>query len=569
MFVVDDALLAAAARAILECVAPLVVEQLIPQDRIRRFLGRDPQRLAFKRALQETLDEFAKTHPDQAEPFFDKGFIAGPAAPILARCLAPGDGASAKALAGAWADQLADALPNREEWIAQAEPAAADLIDSLTRHLRERDEFRPLLDSKALDSTAAQTAETVAAIHELSSLVEDAFRLQSRAPDPLAGYIRDFRAFCDERTRMFVGREFLLEEIDHHLRDPGFPSGYIVVRGEPGIGKSALMAHLVQARGYVHHFNIALQGLISPEEFLGNVCAQLIVRYELPYQELPLPRATRDGLFLTELLDAAAARAREMSELPIVIAVDALDEAEHQVSENVLRLPPELPDGVYVLATTRPKDDSHLQVDRERAIPLDDNDPRNQEDIRAYVSAQLIGDERERFAQRIAEWETDEEEFIHTLTERSEGNFMYLVHVMRDISSGRLTKENVADVEELPRGLDAYYSRHWREMKDADRDRFRKYQEPVVSMLATAREPVAAARILEWVNARSGRAEMTLTDVVEVLGEWREFLDVGKTDPPSFRIYHASFREFLDHTVNLDAYRRAAVKSTLTKIRPR
>jgi hypothetical protein len=88
-------------------------------------------------------------------------------------------------------------------------------------------------------------------------------------------------------------------------------------------------------------------------------------------------------------------------------------------------------------------------------------------------------------------------------------------------------------------------------------------------MLATAREPVTAARLLEWVDARPGRADTTLADVIEVLGEWREFLDVGETDPPTFSIYHASFREFLDQTVNLDAYRRVAVKSTMAKIHPR
>ena len=54
-----------------------------------------------------------------------------------------------------------------------------------------------------------------------------------------------------------------------------------------------------------------------------------------------------------------------------------------------------------------------------------------------------------------------------------------------------------------------------------------------------------------------------------MLREWRDFLDVGETDPPTFRIYHASFQEFLDQTVNLAAYRRVTVKSAVAKIRPR
>ena len=37
--------------------------------------------------------------------------------------------------------------------------------------------------------------------------------------------------------------------------------------------------------------------------------------------------------------------------------------------------------------------------------------------------------------------------------EKSAGNFMYLVHVLRDIASGALTAANVDDIEKLPQGL--------------------------------------------------------------------------------------------------------------------
>lgn len=40
----------------------------------------------------------------------------------------------------------------------------------------------------------------------------------------------------------------------------------------------------------------------------------------------------------------------------------------------------------------------------------------------------------------------------------------------------------------LPRGLKSYYQRHWRDMKDADPDRFSKVQRPVLCFLAISRD---------------------------------------------------------------------------------
>jgi hypothetical protein len=99
-------------------------------------------------------------------------------------------------------------------------------------------------------------------------------------PLPVSQLIHSFAAHIQEKTRGFVGRGWIMQRIDEHLKDrEKFPSGYILITGEPGIGKSALLAQLVKECGYFHHFNIALQGIRSPRHFLTNVCAQLIVRY--------------------------------------------------------------------------------------------------------------------------------------------------------------------------------------------------------------------------------------------------------------------------------------------------
>ena len=186
-----------------------------------------------------------------------------------------------------------------------------------------------------------------------------------RAPASLSRNIRsrEFRTLIDERTRSFVGRDFVFEAIDQAIADPEFPSGYIIIQGEPGIGKTALIGQLVKQRDYVHHFNIGPAGIRSAGDFLANVCAQLIVRYGLDHLVLP-PKATEDSGFLMQMLAEAAEKAEGE---PVVVLVDALDEAESTAlppDENRLLLPPALPPGVYFVVTTRELHDRRLSADQ-------------------------------------------------------------------------------------------------------------------------------------------------------------------------------------------------------------
>jgi hypothetical protein len=272
-------------------------------------------------------------------------------------------------------------------------------------------------------------------------------------PAPLATRVRtrEFGTLVRERTRTFVGREFVFDAIREALDDEGFRSGYVVLRGEPGIGKTAIVAQLVKDLACVHHFNIAPLGIRSAEAFLANVCAQLILRYGLDYASLP-PEATKDGGFLAGLLEEVAS---VPANLPVVVAVDALDESEDAgaaTGANRLFLPPHLPDRVYFVVSARDGADSGLYVDARRDIDLRDDDARNVDDVRTYVR-QYVDTNRDRMTPRIEQWAIPEDEFVSVLTQKSAGNFMYLVHVLRDIRDGVLNSSTVDDIRKLPRGL--------------------------------------------------------------------------------------------------------------------
>jgi hypothetical protein len=372
-------------------------------------------------------------------------------------------------------------------------------------------------------------------------------------------YTAKFKALIDERTKNFVGREFIFKAIDDFLNDIKFPSGYIIISGEPGIGKTALLAQLVKQRGYVHHFNTVLQNIRSTDNFLANICAQLIVRYELKHSMLP-PNATENSEFLSQLLSEVVEKGVDK---PIVILVDALDEVgdvgRHQ-DINRLCLPPDLPDGVFFVVTKREEFDDRLSVGRRKDIYLKDDDPRNLKDVRQHIE-NFITEYRTDMILRIKEWDITEDEFLDTITERSEGNFMYLVYVLGDIRDGRLTAANIDNIHKLPQGLKDYYQRHWRGIRVVDPDRFDKYYEPVLCILATVREPVTIAHLIEW-------TELVPMRIHEVIEKWRQYLNKSETEQgePLYRVYHTSFQDFLKEEVGLVKYEDKIAVTALRKI---
>lgn len=372
--------------------------------------------------------------------------------------------------------------------------------------------------------------------------------------------IREFQTLVNERSRNFVGRDFIFRAIDNHISDPSFPSGYVVISGEPGIGKTALIAQLVKTKGYVHHFNIASQNIRSVQHFLSNLCAQLIVHYKLGYSLLP-ENATKDSGFLIQLLFEVV---EKIDNRPLVILVDALDEGEDLgLAPNINRfyLPPVLPKDVFFIVTTREKAEYHLLVDNRKNIYIRDNDPDNLEDVRQYVLKFIKGHQTEMSSQ-LAIWGVDELEFTDIITEKSQGNFMYLVHVLRDIRTGKLKPANIDNIYNLPQGLQEYYHRHWRVMRAKDKDLFDKYYQPVICILATVREPVSIEMVSEW-------TKLSYADVKDVISEWREFLNgrSPKDGSTLYHIYHSSFQDFLQEEIGLKYYHDLIAQAALNKFR--
>jgi hypothetical protein len=137
---------------------------------------------------------------------------------------------------------------------------------------------------------------------------------------------------------------------------------------------------------------------------------------------------------------------------------------------------------------------------------------------------------------------------------------MYLYHVLPAIESGSFVNGTLA---ELPEGLLAFYQRHWRQMREGRENEFETIYKPIICILGTAKEPATIDQIASWTQVPFGQ-------VKKYIGLWREFLTEEQIDSERYyRIYHASFQDFLREEIGLKEYNTKIVGHMRSLIRPK
>ena len=165
----------------------------------------------------------------------------------------------------------------------------------------------------------------------------------------------------------------------------------------------------------------------------------------------------RTSTLLEQCLRTAAANPANR---PLILAVDALDEAEWRLLPsrvNVHYLPPVLPDGVYVVVTTRTDRDIPLELVQRRDLDIEPASEGNLLDLRAYLEQYAS---RSGIRARLNEWQIDAATFVKDFLHKSQGNFIYLRYVLPTIEAGLLE----AAVFVLPHRIQhsAIVNRFWR-----------------------------------------------------------------------------------------------------------
>lgn len=372
---------------------------------------------------------------------------------------------------------------------------------------------------------AQSTIQDVIKELQNSELVEKNYRLT----------LGIFESLIESRLKHFVGRELIMNKINEFISSED--SGYLFIEGPPGIGKTAIISNFIkQNPNSIFHFNIASQGVNTVRQFLHSVKNQIAFKYSLDLPEVPIS-PDKYSSYLENILSKAANL--EIKEKKLIIAIDALDEVDYRdvqhtlFRDNILSLPTELPDNLCIIVTGRHNNarmQTNSNVHTLNLISLLEKDVLN-DDIRSFVKENINIDE-----DTISTvWKTDVEGFIDLIVSKSEGNFMYATHILREVTKGTYN-----DLNTLPIGLSAYYKDHFNRMNvKYDNEYFLKRIE-IIYFLATAKTPVSLELLSTWSNIHIG-------EVNTIIKEWRQFLIEQHLDDGTVKwtIYHKSFADFL------------------------
>lgn len=371
-----------------------------------------------------------------------------------------------------------------------------------------------------------------------------------------------FKTFIADKTDGFVGREYVFEAIDRFLTSQ--PKGYFIIEGDPGMGKSAILAEYVRRTGCIAHFNIRSQGINRTRQFLESVSVQLVARYGLPSRSPPAD-AEQYGSFFTRLLEEISAHLKP--DEPLVIAVDALDEVDligHPSGVNLLYLPTSLPNGLYFILTQRRLVDLPFVVHTsQQFLKLSEYHTESLHDVQVYIRRAA---ERPQLLAWIDTQSLKIEDFVTILAEKSENNFMYLRYVLPDIERGTYRD---LEIEKLPMGLEGYYEDHWRRMRGQGEEAWFKYKLPIIMALTVTKKPVPIDLIADFSEVKE------LPRIRTVLQEWAQFLHEEQVEyqgslQKRYSIYHASFHDFIakkEQVVDERVSRKEAQKKITSKMK--
>ncbi len=375
--------------------------------------------------------------------------------------------------------------------------------------------------------------------HFLNIKPTDIVDTQEWKGDKLFKYQQKFKALIEEKLRLFVGRQFVLDAIENFINTKD--RGYFTIVAKPGEGKSSIAAKYVHENpDCIYYFNVRSDSQNRADQFLENVCKQLINRYQLGDDQLSLD-STKDGNKLKDLLETVSNKLSDDEKL--IIVVDALDEVDlnsQLEGSNVLYLPRYLPEKVYFLLTRRDEEEvkHRLVIEApEKIFYLQDYPEKCKEDIRSYIKAcvETFEDYKDNLKTWIEKQKISQENFIDELVEKSENNFMYLRYVMPQIADGYYQD---LDLKYIPQGLQNYYRDHWGRMK-MDRIKIN-----IVYLLTVIYRPISRQLLSEF--ATVGELEVTEFKVQEVLREWSQFIDkIPVGEETRYKVYHQSFADFL------------------------
>jgi hypothetical protein len=369
--------------------------------------------------------------------------------------------------------------------------------------------------------------------------------------EELKGYLNPISS--DARIKQllkkgFIGREWIYEAVEK-WRTENRESRMFWLMGNPGVGKSAFAANLT-------HFG------------KDKVIAAQFVEYDKPdhrnaarvIRSLAFQLATRLPSYrslllkLPEIKNLDPKGAAELFEYLLaeplkhdidggqeryLVIIDALDEAkegEHNpLVEMLARHAPRLPDWLGIVVTSR--NEKNVTDPLQGLIPfvLNTENEANQNDIRTYIELEL-----EEHLQKFA----NKQNIVAQILEKSEGVFLYVERVCRDVQVGNLSLENQ---DAFPVGLGGIYWQFF-QRQFQDSEKYKKNIRPVLRLIMAALEPLPVHLLKDLMNW--GREEMN--DFSFALGSL--FPVVAENNVNVIKPYHKSIIDWITQETTAGQY---------------
>ena len=376
-----------------------------------------------------------------------------------------------------------------------------------------------------------------------SDQIESAFRWSKNVKNPLlqSPYVaNEFKDIIQEKTQNFVGRGYVRDAFKEFSKASA--SGYFVLKGEPGEGKSTIVAEFCKKQPCLLYFNSFAYAFVRPDQFLKSVCRQLIEQFQLKeYADISKwpEDALSSGGFLLNLLNRASEKLPRDQKL--VIFIDALDEydLDQQPAGNILFLPENVPDKVYFFLTYRRENKDSTNIEERFKTSTNPKKhnladfPGSYDDIGLYVRTLLA---QPVYQESINLWlkrrNKKPEQLVEQLKTLSDRNFMFISYVMKELCdpSGLYADQ---EFEALPSGLKNYYNTHWARMRPNEAGC------RILAQVCNSPGPLTVQEIA----IRSGQKPF---DVLTILQQWSQFF------PPKtlggqrlYSLYHDSYRKYL------------------------
>jgi hypothetical protein len=378
----------------------------------------------------------------------------------------------------------------------------------------------------------------------------------------------DFAAFLYAKRQDFCGRQWLFDRIDAWRTACGRERA-LLIKGDPGTGKSAIVAELVHRnpRGQVLAYHCCQWDVLEtrqPWRFVRSIAAMIASKhddYAAMLQEPTVHEALSEascksdpGSALEKGVLAPLQHLHAPADGPRYLLIDALDESllvepgmptiVDLLASRLDRLPPWL----RIVATTRKEAAVLSRLKGLSAEELEAQSAENLADVQEFITTRLNS---RGLAEKRAESGLSVAEVVRLLCDKSQGNFLYVQQTLDGIERGLHTLDKL---DALPPGLEGLYVQRF-QAQFRDAERFAACRR-VLDVIVAAREPLAKDELARATGLDSDE------ELLAVLRRLSAYVPArpGTDALPRYAAYHRSLVDWLTDPERRDEPHSASPK---------